>query len=85
VPVAGAGFDALPGEGRMMISPPPTGARNGMPGFHDYSVYRGSKPLEVELPYECEGGCGRRVSGRGSDPKMCAVCRGAYGAQRGGK
>ncbi len=49
------------------------GARNGMPGFRDYT-YRGEKTLEAELPYECEGGCGRRLE---TDRwPRCAVCRG---------
>ena len=51
-----------------------TGARNGMPGFHDYSVYRGTKTLEVELPFECPGGCGRRLESLHHG--ACAVCRG---------
>jgi hypothetical protein len=52
-------------------------ARNGLGGFHDYG-YRGERTLAAELPFLCEGGCGRRVGGQGRRPsqsKTCAVCR----------
>jgi hypothetical protein len=68
---------------KTMFRAAPAEHRNGMPGFHDYTVYRGEKPLEVELPYECPGGCGRRMETLRFG--MCAVCRGAFGPQRGGK
>src|SRR5271155_3629348 len=55
---------------------PGGGHRNGMPGYRDYSVYRGKLPLEVELPYVCADGCGRRME---SDRwPVCAVCRGTW-------
>lgn len=60
---------------------PGGGTRNGMPGFHDYGVYRGKLPLAVELPYECQGGCDRRCA---KPDEICAVCRKAFGIERGG-
>jgi hypothetical protein len=51
----------------------PDGARNGLPGFHDYA-YRGAKPLVAELQFLCEAGCGRRLETNRFQP--CAVCRG---------
>lgn len=50
--------------------------RNGLPGLHDY-VYRGKLTLEAELPYLCDGGCGRRMekTGRAINGGLCAVCR----------
>lgn len=61
-----------------------TGSRsNGRPGLGRY-VYRGTKTLEVELPFECEGGCGRRMEkvGRAVHGGLCAVCRDAAGLAR---
>jgi hypothetical protein len=57
----------------VTVKPMLTGARNGLPerSAHDWT-YRGELPLEVELPYECAGRCGRRCS----KPERCAVCRG---------
>jgi hypothetical protein len=39
-------------------------------------VYRGKRPLEVECPFLCPGGCGRRLESLQYGP--CAVCRGAW-------
>jgi len=58
-----------------MIQPVPSGARNGLPAPRDYT-YRGKLPLAVELPYECEAGCGRRMEKTGRNGGVCAVCRG---------
>jgi hypothetical protein len=63
----------------VSIKTTPSGAVNGLGGPHDYTVYRGKKPLEVELPYECAGGCGRRMEKISNVPGgRCAVCRGAW-------
>lgn len=63
---------------------PGGGARNGLPDQPGY-VYRGKLPLEVELPFLCEGGCGRRLEIKpGPCMGRCAVCRQAMGPERGG-
>jgi hypothetical protein len=62
-------------DGRMPRAEVTT-ARNGLGDFHDYG-YRGERTLAAELPFLCDGGCGRRVGGRGgSESRTCAVCRG---------
>lgn len=50
--------------------------RNGLRNPHDYT-YRGTRTLETELPYECGGGCGRRVERAPNQGLLCAVCRGS--------
>lgn len=52
----------------------PAGVRNGLEVKVSSYVYRGDKPLEVECPYECPGGCGRRLETL--QWGACAVCRG---------
>lgn len=54
----------------------PLATRNGIPArLYDY---RGTETLEAELPYLCDGDCGRRRA----KPGLCAVCSGYYDKTR---
>jgi hypothetical protein len=61
--------------------------RNGQPVGRFYR-YRGKEPMAADPRFKpCGNQCGRRIQvmSAWANPELCAVCRGAYGAQRGGQ
>lgn len=61
-------------------------SRNGFPEVNLYR-YRGERTMAADPKFlPCKGRCGRRIQVLQRDEKpVCAVCRGAYGNQRGGQ